>query len=165
MNKELYKKNINLLEEYQTLRYTVNSLKKFLEEHEKNFERKKSIESLKKIRAYLELKQKDYQECSDNQKNTFKELRNTCSHEVAVKGYCISQYKCLICGYPFSLSGRVPDESLISIDVSKDIEVQKMLDEIYKEVISSDQDLIEIISEKIEDWQYERNIKVYRRSK
>lgn len=165
MNKELYKKNINLLEEFENLRYTVNSLTKFLEDNEKNFKREKSIEALKKIREYLELKQKDYQECSVNQKNTFKELRDTCSHEVAVKRYCISQYKCLICGYPFSLSGRVPDESLISIDVSKDIEVQYMIDEIYKEIVNSDQDLIDIISEKIEDWQYERNIKVHRRTR
>ena len=57
MNKELYIKRENKLNELNKLRIIVRELQKFLENNENNFKKEKSIEALKRRRKYYEVKQ------------------------------------------------------------------------------------------------------------
>lgn len=155
MNKKLYIKRDNQIKELKKLKIIVDSLESFLKENEKKFKRIESVEALKKIRLFFEKKQKEYLDCENKAKEMDKELYCACSHEVSIKHFNL-QYHCLICDH-------VVSDSLISIDISNDYKVIHIIESIFNDVVYSDKDLIETISEKLEEIQYDRNIKVYRR--
>ena len=165
MNKELYIKNEKQSKELSKLRYLIRDLQEFLRKNEKNFKRKESIDALKRIKEYLELKKKEYTISEKIHKETHKELISACKHEIAIKYYNMPYYKCLTCNHDLSWINEVPKTPLISIDPSNDYEVIYTIEELLKEVMHSDKDLIETISTVLEEIQYEKNIKVYRRSK
>ncbi len=167
MNKELYIKREKQLEELNRMYSLVNWLQKFLSENEKNFKMDESIESLKKIKMYFEQKEKEHQDFENKVTETYKELCSTCKHEIAIR-YSNRPYSyiCLICNCALKEnSDMIPNDSLISIDTTKDYEVAYIIEKVFKEVVYSEKDLIETIDELVEELQYDRNIKVYRRSK
>lgn len=166
MNKELYIRKEESLKELQKLRVLVSCLQTFLEKNEKNFKREESIEALEKIRTYFEINEKEYHESESKYREVEMKLYSTCNHEVAVKRSNYFCYECLICNRILeSNRDKVPENSLISIDTTKDYEVAGIIEEIFKEVVHSDKDLIEEISDAIEEMQYDRDIKVYWRSR
>lgn len=162
MDKELYIKREEQLKKLWEVRSLVLVLEEFLIKNQENFKRKESIEALKKIRSYFELKQKEYLEIDKKEKEIYNKLYSTCKHEVIVKGNCGNPYyQCLIC----KRSSIEPKNSLISIDVTNDRQVGYIIDKIVKDVVHSDKDLMETISDAVEEMQYDRDIKVYRRSR
>jgi len=166
MNKELYIKTEKLLEEVRSASFLEGRIRKFLEDNENKFKKEESIKALKKIRAYFELKEKMYQECERRYEEVYKEFRSTCQHEVAIKYNNRPYYHCLICNSPLGHnSDIIPETSIISIDTTNDYKVGYIIKEIFEEIIYSDKDLVETINEVLEEMQYDRDIKVYRRSK
>lgn len=164
MNKELYIKKENKLEELQKLSFLVHSLKEFLTENEQNFKKEESIEALKRIKKYFEIKDKEYHDCEEKHKLMTKELISTCKHEIAIMPSRMPYYQCLICKQILSQNiNAIPKKSIISVDVTNDYEVEYILEKIFIEVVYSDKDLIKTINQTVEELQYDRNIKIYRR--
>lgn len=162
MDKELYIKREEQLKKLWEVRSLVSVLEEFLIKNQENFKRKESIEALKKIRSYFELKQKEYLEIDKKEKEIYNKLYSTCKHEIAIKGWEGNPYyHCLICGHNYN----EPKKPLISIDVTNDRQVGYIIDKILKDVVHSDKDLMETISDAVEEMQYDRDIKVYRRSR
>lgn len=165
MNKELYKKNYKELRELNKLYNIINTIENFLKENEKKFRFPSSLNALKKIRDYLELKQKEYEECNIRQKEIYKELYNTCKHEISIKYSHYPSYHCLICEQTVGVNKEIiPEVSLLSIDTTNDYEVACIIEEKFNEVVNCDLDLVEEMTNLIEDLQYDRDIKVYRRT-
>lgn len=166
MNKELYIKNANKEKELKELYYILRNLQSFLKDNENNFKREKSILALKRIKEYLEKKENEYKLLENEQKNIEKELYHTCNHEIAIKYSNIPTYQCLICKNNLDKDRNIiKEKALISIDTTNDYKVAYIIEEVFKEVIYSDKDLIDTINDLIEELQYERNIKFYRRTK
>lgn len=163
MNKELYIKREEQLKKLRELSFLVHTLEKFLEKNEKNFKKEESIEALKRIKEYFKLKEDEYCECDKEYWELYDQLRFTCKHEVAIRYFNSSYYQCLICGNNLDYCDKLPEKALISIDTADDYKVADIIEDIFKEVVHSDKDLMETISEAIEEMQYEKNIKVYRR--
>lgn len=161
MVKELYIKREQLLKELQELSFLVSILQTFLIENEKNFKRDKSIEALKKIKTYFEFKRQEAEVKEHEYREITRKFYSTCSHDIAIKKGNMDTYECLICNW--SLGNNIPDQSLISIDTSKDYQVAYTVEKILGDIVHSDKDLIETMSDVIEDMQYDRDIKVYRR--
>lgn len=166
MNKELYIKRENKLGELNKLRVIVRELQDFLKNNANNFKKDESVEALKRIRDYYEVKQKEYDINEEEEKKLYKELYSTCNHEVSIKWSNIPAHRCLICDCTLD-KDRTPVEAkaLIAIDTTKDYEVAYIIQEIFKDIVYSDKDLVETINDAVEDLQYERNIKVYRRTR
>ena len=165
MNKELYIKNEQQKQVLKSITAQVYNLEKFIKESNNKFQQEESIEALKKIKKYLELKQQELKETENVQKNIYKELYTTCNHEVAIKYSNIPNYRCLICDCALTRESiDVPKQSLISIDTTNDYKVAYMIEELFQKIIYSDEDLIETITKFLEEIQYERNIKIYRRT-
>lgn len=164
MNKELYIKRENHLEELNKLRNIVDSLEVFLKENEKIFKRKESINALKTIRTYFENIEKEYKEIKIKYNQLDKELFTTCKHEVAIKYNIYPCYQCLICGRTLGVNHEIISEiSLLSIDTADDHNVAHIIENKFKEIVRSNLDLIEEMIHLVEELQYDTNIKVYRR--
>lgn len=164
MNKELYIKREKHLEELNKLRSIVSNIEEFLKEYEKIFKRKESINSLKTIRTYFENKKNEYEEIEKIYREIDKEIFTTCKHEVSVKYNIYPSYHCLICGRTLGVNKEVmPELSLLSIDTTNDYKVAYILEKKFKEIVESDLDLVEELTSLVEELQYDRNIKVYRR--
>lgn len=162
MYKELYIKREEQLKKLRGVRSLVLVLEEFLRNNQENFKRKESIEALERIRLYFELKQKEYFEIEKEERKICNELYSNCKHEVTIKGDGGNPYyQCLIC----KRNSIESKNSLISIDVTNDRQVAYIMDKILKDVVHSDKDLMETISEALEEMQYDRDIKVYRRSR
>lgn len=162
MDKELYIKREEQLKKLWEVRSLVSVLEESLINNQENFKRKESIEALKRIKLYFELKQKELLEIDKKEKKIYNELYSTCKHEIAIKGWQGNPYyQCLICKHNFN----EPKKSLISIDVTNDFQVGYIIDKIFKDVVQSDKDLMETIGDAVEEMQYDRDIKVYRRSR
>lgn len=163
MNKELYIKREQNLILQEKLKVRIDYLEYFLKKYETSFKKEESIEALKRIKEYLEIIKKEYYDNKINQKQLYKEFYTTCNHEVAIKYY--NTYHCLICDC--NLGGnndKIPHQPIISIN-TEDYEVLSIMKETFEQVVHSDKDLIETITKIIEEIQYEKDIKVYRRSK
>lgn len=166
MNKQLYIENENKQKELRELNIIIHDIQNFLQKYEDNFKKEDSIKAIIKIKAYLELKNKEKAEKEKIQTETYRNLYNTCSHEVSVKYSNIPDYRCLICNCALTRENiEVPKQSLISIDTTNDYKVAYLIEDKFKEIINSDKDLVETIAEFLEEIQYERNIKVLRRTK
>lgn len=164
MNKELYKKNYKELKELNKLYNIIKTIENFLKENEKKFTFPESLDALKKIRDYLELKQKEYEEHKNKQRGIYKELYNTCKHEISIKYSQYPSYQCLICEQTVGVNREIiPEVSLLSIDITNDYKVARIIEEKFNEVLNCDLDLVEEMTNLIEDLQYDRDIKVYRR--
>lgn len=161
MNKELYIKKEITLQELMKSRALVNCLQTFLSQNEKNFKQEESIEALKRIRFFLTLKEEEYQKIQRRKETLEQKLLKTCQHEVAIKYSNVPHYYCLICNC--ILEGAPPEDALLSIDTTDDYKVGNIIDKIFEEIVHSDKDLIETINAVLEEMQYERNIKIYRR--
>ena len=164
MNKELYIKNEKAIEKERNLSCTVSILKEFLEDNEDNFKEVESIKSLQTIRNYLIKKVEELNEARKTSKEISKELYSTCNHEIAIQSRLCFGYACLVCNHLLTRERNdVPSKVLISIDTSNDYETEYIIKDTFEEIVHTDKDLIETISELVEDMKYDRNIKVYRR--
>lgn len=164
MNKELYIKNEKQKKELTEISRVVYTLEKFLVKSENKFQNKESIEALKKIKEFLELKKKETEKYKKIQQATYQELYTTCKHEIAIKYSNIPDYRCLVCNCSLTIEHKdIPKESLIMVDTTNDYKVAYMIEETFQKIIYSDSDLIETINHFLEEIQYERNIKIYRR--
>ena len=158
MNKELYIKKQEIINNNRKLSSTVNSLNEFITNNEKIFKQIESIESLKIIKEYLTNIEKDL-DISDNEcRKISRELICSCEHEIAIKRTSFCSYECLVCGRVFG-----SDISLISIDTNNDYEIEIKILKTFKDIVSSDKNLLDTINEALEEFQYESKIKVYRR--
>lgn len=166
MNKELYIKNKNKVKELKELYYILRNLQSFLKDNEKNFKRENSILALKKIKEYLEKKEKEYKLLESDQKNIEKELYYNCNHEIAIKYSNMPAFQCLICGSSLDKDRNIiREKALLSIDTTNDYKVAYIIEEAFKDIVYSDKDLMDTINNLVEELQYERNIKIYRRTK
>jgi len=164
MNKELYIKWEKNSKKIQELSSLLNCLQTFLKENEKNFKKEESIEALKKIKTYLKTKEEEYQTSVTIQEK--KELYSTCNHEVAIKRNNMSYYQCLICKH--NLTRDINDNlehTHIFIDTTQDYQAIDIIEEIFEEIVHNDKDLIETINNELLEMQYDKDIKVYRRTK
>lgn len=162
MNKELYTQQEKIKIELDEIEREIRSLSIFLRDYEKSFKRNESIESLKTIKAYLLQKEQEYQKIYQNYCELEKELISTCNHEIVLNRRVGSpEYECLMC--KSDLGKKLPPKSLISIDISNDYKFEYLLEDILKKLVHSNLDLVETISNAVEEMQYEREIKVYRR--
>lgn len=166
MDKKLFIENINLSKETSKLGFIVRDLQKFLNENEKKFKEEKSIEAIDKIKLYLETKEQEYNDSNLKRKKLRHELSKNCNHEIAIKKGHVNLYECLVCNRTLTFNEKeMPSESLISIDATKDYEAVGIILNTFKDVVYSDKDLVETISNTVEELQYEKNIKVHRRQK
>lgn len=161
MNKELYLITEEKRNKERELFSIVKTLEIFLNEKEKNFKTKESINALNSIKSYLIKKEKELEIAKDNYKNSYNELVNTCNHEIALKPSNTPYYYCLVCEE--CLGFEIPNNSIISIDTTNDYKVKYKIEEIFKNIVHSDKDLIKTISENLGEIQYESDIKIYRR--
>lgn len=164
MNKELYIKVEEARQYERELACIVSRLTEFLTDNEKKFKEKESIKALKTIKNYLIKKEEELNSAKKNSEDISKKLYSTCKHEVAIQVRLSPGYSCLICKHFLTRKENdVPNNTLISIDTSNDYQVEYIVEDTFKEIVHSDKDLIETISELVEDIEYDRNIKVYRR--
>jgi len=163
MNKNLYIKREKCLKDLEELEILLDTVYKFLKDNGKKFRKEQSIAALKKIEEYYEKKERDYKKCEGLERQIFLELYSTCKHEVALKSDTPC-YKCLICDRDVVFNSVViPVNSLIFIDATNDYQAASIIKDFFKEIVYSDKDLIEAINELIEEMQYDKKIKVYRR--
>lgn len=166
MNKELYRSIIENSNELRKLKFVLDSLRLFLKKNENSFKNEESINSLRRIKVYLENVEKDYQRRDLELRRKRLLLYSTCEHEVAIKSIEGAGCRCLICNKSFSWCDNIfPNEVSISVDVTRDYQVANIIGEIFEHAVYSDGDLVETISDALEELQYDRNIKVYRRSR
>lgn len=163
MDKVLYKKKNELIDKQYNLSIIVSSLENFFNENEKNFKRDESIATLKSIKNYLIEKKTELNDVKKDLIILQRKLIQNCNHEIAIKRSNIYNYQCLICNC--SLGANIPQNSLISINTTKDYKVTSVIENIFKDIVYSDKDLIKTISYAVEEIQYESEIKVYRRSR
>ena len=164
MDKELCIKNEEIKERERNLSCTVSVLKKFLKDNEENFKEVESIKTLQVIRNYLIKKEAELKVVEKNSEGISNELYSTCKHEIAIQSRLRFGYACLICKHLLTRERNdIPRKPLISIDTSDDYEVEYIIENAFKEIVHSDKDLMETITELVEDIEYDRNIKVYRR--
>jgi len=161
MNKELKELYINYKKEEKELRklqFLIEDLQKFINLYEKNFKRQESIIVLKKIKEYLTNNKEKLNTTKNKVKELEQKLITTCKHDIVIKDYL--SYICLICGEYVER-----EQSKIAIDTTKEPHLTNRIIKILIETIQSDKDLIETMSKELEEMQYEREIKVYRRTK
>lgn len=164
MDKELYIKKEKQREKLYKLSSIVDSLDNFLRDNENKFNRKESINALKTIKNFLENKRCEYEETKIKYSELDKKLFTTCKHEVSIKYNIYPSYHCLICGRTLGVDKEIiADLSLLSVDTTNDYKVGNILENKFKEIVFSDLDLIEEFTTLVEELQYDRNIKVYRR--
>lgn len=164
MNKDLYLKRESYLKQLNKLRNIVNDLEDFLKENENKFKKKDSIIALKTIKSYFENKKNEYEVIKLRYNKIDKELFKTCKHEVAIKYNIYPSYQCMICGRTLGVNHEIiPEISLLSIDTTDDYNVVKIIENRFKEIVKSNLDLVEEMTYLVEELQYDRNIKVYRR--
>jgi len=161
MNKSLYLKAKELNNESNELFNLINLIKKFLDNNETKFKNKESIIALKVIKNYLLNKEKELEIVQTNCRNNRIELVNTCNHEIAIKNTNIDEYFCLICNHYFG--SDIPEKSLISIDTKNDYKTYYEVKKIFDNLVNSDRNIIEDLTEELIRIQYEKDIKVYRR--
>ena len=159
MNKELYIKKEETLNELRKISFLVGTLERFLGENEKNFKREESIQVLKKLREYLQLKKELVKELESQYKQQYVELIKTCKHEISIKNIRTQYYKCLICGC--NMDGKQTQNILV--DISNDCQAEYIIEKEFQSIVHSNKDLMQTMFSLIENMQYERNIKVYRR--
>ena len=164
MNKELYIKKENTIKRERQIFCDVSILKEFLKDNEKNFKEIDSINALKNIKNYLVKKQQELKETEKLEEKLTKELSSSCKHEIAIKDSRHTYgYYCLICKHFLTNDDNIiPNNALISIDAKEDYQAFYIIENTFKEIVCNDKDLIETISELVENMQYDRNIKVYR---
>ena len=159
MNKELYLKKEETLNKLRKISSTVGKLERFLGENEKNFKREESIQVLKKLREYLQLKKELEKELESWYKQQNIELIKMCEHEVSIKNRRTQSYRCLICG---CIMDEKQAQSIL-VDISNDYQVEYIIEKELQNIIHSNKDLMQKMLSLIENMQYERDIKVYRR--
>lgn len=104
----------------------------------------------------------------EQEKNDYEEAHKNfsldCQHEIAITlGNVKDIYSCLICGKKL---GHAPKEkSIIAIDTMNSSNKTWEIKEKFEQIVYSEDDLIETMTDILEDMQYESKIKVYRRQK
>lgn len=159
MSKELYIKKKETLKELREISGLVGTLEYFLKENEKNFKREESIKALKRIREYLKEKQEIHNKLEEQFKEQSVELMRICKHGISIKSRPFSSYHCLMCGKNMG-EKDIPN---ISVDTTNDYQTEYIIEEQFQRTVHSENDLVLTMLSLIEDMQYERNIKVYRR--
>ena len=159
MNKELYLKKEETLNKLREISSKIGELERFLGENEKNFKREESIQVLKKLREYLQLKKELVKELESQYKQQNIELIKMCEHEVSIKNRRTQSYRCLICGC--NMDGKQTQNILV--DISNDCQAEYIIEKEFHSIVHSNKDLMQIMLTLIENMQYERDIKVYRR--
>lgn len=163
MNKELYIKKENAIKKERKIFCDISNLKEFLKENEENFKEAESIKALQSIKNYLIKKEEYLKGIEQQSKDISKELSSTCKHEIAIKQNPFSGYSCLICNKTLTRDNNMPNNALICVDAVEDYHAFLAIQNAFKESVHSDKDLMETMGELVEDMQYDRNIKVYRR--
>ena len=87
------------------------------------------------------------------------ELIKMCEHEVSIKNRRTQSYRCLICG---CIMDEKQAQSIL-VDISNDYQVEYIIEKELQNIIHSNKDLMQTMLSLIENIQYERDIKVYRR--
>ena len=161
MNKELYIKKQEIINNNRKLSSTVNSLNEFIINNEKIFKKVESIKSLKTIKDYLANIKKELDISDKEYRKISRELICSCEHEIAIKRTRFCSYECLVCDRVFG--SDISKEPLISIDTNNDYETEIKILKTFKDIVNSDKNLLDTINEALEEFQYESKIKVYRR--
>lgn len=159
MSKELYIKKEETLKELREVSGLVGILEHFLKENEKNFKREESIKALRRIREYLKEKQKIHDRLETQFKEQSVKLMRICKHDISIKSRPFSSYHCLMCEKNMG-EKDIPN---ISVDTTSDYQTEYIIEEQFQSTVYSENDLVQTMLSLIEDMQYERDIKVYRR--
>lgn len=134
------------------LNYEINKLSKLLNQLEKYFDKKESLEALKRIHKYLEdikLKQQNLE--TDLKKNQQKIL-TSCSHEILIKTEN-SWYACPICFQ--RISQNKINFKCILVEADENLDISSIIYEISKK----NEPIIDNFEKYIEN----KNVRIYRR--
>lgn len=153
-----------ILENY----YIVKRLREFLNNYQNEFRNKDSLKALRKIAIYLEPREKEYESANEEYKKIEEKLQGICNHELVIKDIH-ELYYCPICNECFYHSE--PDDSFYSSTIysstrfiieTKDRKA-KFVSKIVDEALICEGDFLENIRNRLEEIQYESNVKVMRR--
>jgi len=162
MDKETYKKNKEFRNKIELLEREINTIKNFLNKNESKFKKNDSIKALKNIKEYLIKKQAQLEKDQNNYKEDHEIFSLGCQHEIAITLGCAKDiYRCLICGKKLGHASK--EKSIIAIDTMNSSHKTWEIKEKFEQIVYSEDDLIETMTDILEDMQYESKIKVYRR--
>lgn len=157
--REEQKKTKDQLEE---IHYIFFELSKFLNNHEKKFKKKESVLALKKIKDFCENKRKESWQIEKEYRRVRVILSSMCSHEVIVKDR-LGNSICPICKDNFVRDYPNTTKYVINILTYDDRKINSIIDSKINEAIEGNEEFIECLEEKLEDFDAS-NVKVLRRN-
>ena len=149
-------------DQLEGIHYIFFELSKFLNNHEKKFKKKESILALKRIRDFCENKRKETEQIEKEYRRVRVILCSMCSHEVIVKD-SLGNSICPICKDNFVRDYPNTTKYVINILTYDDRKINSIIDSMINEVIESNEEFVEYLEEKLEDFD-DDNVKVLRRN-
>jgi len=158
MNKDLRNEKKKLKMELINLSNFISLSDDFLNKKGKYFINQESIEALKEMQKFLDIKRTEYKKTRDRFKNVKRKIQESCNHEIVVSDEFNKH--CAICGKLI-----IDEKMLLEIKLSDNYYNGKLVKDIIYEIVEEGiekEDLLSYVEEEIDELQYSVNIKVRR---
>lgn len=147
--------------EIQKYKFTIKCLEEFLNVSDCVFVLEESINSLNRMKAFLEEIKTKMDKLFDIEEELDRELHNICTHDVMVTNY--DQLVCPICGSWFWKSERITGKYVIDVEETS-IRGTKLIQEYIKFLINfDDNDFGKCLGEFMESLEDKYDINILRR--
>lgn len=159
MHKKYLIERFSMREKSGKLYGVIHDLNEFLYTYENCFKRKESIEALKKIREYIELKEEESTKLHQETKKNEIKLRESCKHEVLINSK--DEIYCSICHRRFKANEI--NFNCIILEGSTRMRCWFADDDIAAiiyEIFLKDENIFDTFENYIKD----ENVKIYRRN-
>ena len=153
MIKKLKQDYKNMIDQFCDFRLKIIIIDDFLKKQGKIYTREESLNALREIRKYLEVKVKEEKQMQNNLNLLKKEIKDVCSHSVIVKFG--SRRNCPCCNDQFD---DLPNNALYEFEANNFLDFDAIID--FFEKFFQDNDMVdEVLLEEIE---YSYDVKVRR---
>ena len=153
MIKKLKQDYKNMIDQFCDFRLKIIIIDDFLKKQGKIYTREESLNALREIRKYLEVKVKEEKQMQNNLNLLKKEIKDVCSHSVIVKFG--SRRNCPCCNDQFD---DLPNNALYEFEANNFLDFDVIID--FFEKFFQDNDMVdEVLLEEIE---YSYDVKVRR---
>ena len=156
MIKKLKQDYKNMIDQFCDFRLKIIIIDDFLKKQGKIYTREESLNALREIRKYLEVKVKEEKQMQNNLNLLKKEIKDVCSHSVIVKFG--SRRNCPCCNDQFD---DLPNNALYEFEANNFLDFDAIID--FFEKFFQNNDMVdEVLLEEIE---YSYDVKVRRLKK
>lgn len=156
MIKKLKQDYNDITDQFYNLHFEILVIDDFLKKHEKICTKEESINALREIRKYLEVKVKEEKQMQNNLNLLKRQIKDACSHSVIVKFG--SRRNCPCCNDQFD---DLPNNALYEIETNNFFDFDAIID-LYEKLFQDNDIADETLLEEI---QYSYDVKVRRLKK